>query len=328
MRLTPAEHERWYGSVWAPMQRRLGERFDAFMRDYLVKDGLAVRPDEVYQEWRRRLAPLPEAGVQAALRELSDWSLEYEGLLHPRRETEPGLRRRLERLLAWSSTMPDSLHPLLLRLRADHRRGELDRFEEVLLAVESYLVRRLFTAAPARDENQLLLELYNGTRSTDAFLTALARPEVGWPGDDELIEGIVRYPLYFGSHPDQRKLILQALEDSYEHRAPPRYDLLEPQLITPLLPRPDWLAEVGLPEDQYWRAIGVLGNFTWLARGRAPDLGVAERKRELLRMARYDLGLVRDLADGALACWTSYEIERRSRRLAERAARIWPGPPR
>jgi len=70
--------------------------------------------------------------------------------------------------------------------------------------------------------------------------------------------------LYFASHPDQRKLILEALEDSFAHHAPVRYEQLDLQLITPLLPRPDWLLELGVTEDQYWKLIGTLGNFTWV----------------------------------------------------------------
>ena len=52
-----------------------------------------------------------------------------------------------------------------------------------------------------------------------------------------------------------------------------------------------------MSEDQYWKAIGTLGNLTWVPKGRAPDLGVAERKKELLRMTRYGLELVRDFAE-------------------------------
>src|SRR5262249_28591188 len=43
MRLPPAEHERWYNTVWSPMQSRLGERFDDYMRDFLLKEGQSVR---------------------------------------------------------------------------------------------------------------------------------------------------------------------------------------------------------------------------------------------------------------------------------------------
>ncbi|HEX8966861.1 MAG TPA: DUF262 domain-containing protein [Chloroflexota bacterium] len=328
MRLPPAEHEHWYTTIWSPMQSRLGERFDDYMRDFLLKDGQPIRPDEVYQEWRKRLGVVDEEGIRQALREVGAWALEYDQILHPQRESDAEVRYRLQRLTGWSKTVPFQLNPLLLRLHADYRRGTLaaEQVLRVFVAIESLFVRRLFTGAPARDDNQLLIELYDSTaESSDraqAFVEALARPQLGWPDDDDFSQGIVRHPLYFASHPDQRKLVMEALEDSYEHRAPVRFEQLDLQLITPLLPRADWLAEVGVGEEQYWKIIGTLGNFTWVPRGRAPDLGVAERKKELLRMTRYGLELVRDFA--RVERWTAEEIESRSRRLAERAVRVWP----
>jgi len=328
MRLPPAEHERWYNTVWSPMQSRLGERFDDYMRDFLLKEGQSVRPDEVYQEWRKRLAPLDEDGIRDVLRDLAAWSLEYDQILHPQREADMEVRRRLQRLTAWSKTVPFQFNPLLLRLHADYRRGALtaEQVTHVFQAVESLLVRRLFVNAPVRDDNQLLIEIYNGAaQQTDrvaAFVDALARPEVGWPSDEDFTDGIVRHPLYFASHPDQRKAIAEALEDSFEHRTPVRYEQLDLQLITPLLPRADWLAEMGVGEEQYWKSIGTLGNFTWVPRGRAPDLGVAERKKELLRMTRYGLELVKDFAN--VERWSAQAIEERSRRLAARAVSVWP----
>ena len=332
MRLPPAEHEAWYSTVWSPMQRRLGERFDDYMRDYLLKEGTPVKADEVYQEWRKRLGPLDEEAIRAVLRDLAAWSLEYDQILHPQRESDAGVRKRLERLGAWSRTVVHPFEPLLLRLYADYRRGELsaEGLREVLLGIESFFVRRLFTAAPPTDENQLLIGLYNAaSREPDraaAFLEALSRPQLGWPDDAEFLDGVVRYPLYFGSHPDQRKLILQALEEHAPHRTPVQFQQLDLQLITPLLPREDWLRELGVTEAQYWSTIGTLGNFTWVPRGRAPDLGVAERKKELLRMARYGLELVKDFS--SIERWTAQEIQNRSRRLGEIAAAVWPGPRR
>lgn len=332
MRLPPAEHERWYTSVWWPMQRRLGDRFDAFMRDFLLKDGDPVRPDEVYQEWRKRLGPLGEEDIRAILQELAAWSLEYDQILHPERATDPLVRAHLAWLTQWSRTLPQTIDPLLMRIHADYRKGELtsEQAHQMFTALASYLVRRSFTAAPAQDDNALLIGLYNeAARQTDrtaSFVAALARPQLGWPADADFANGIVTYPLYFGSHPDRRKLILQALEDSYTHRLPIRYEQLELQLITPLLPRADWLAEVGVSEDQYWKVIGTLGNLTWVPRGRMPDLGVAERKKELHKMTRYGLELVRDFAP--VERWSADEIQARSKRLAERAIEIWPGPRR
>ena len=328
MRLPPPEHEHWYNTVWSPMQSRLGERFDDYMRDFLLKEGQPVRPDEVYQEWRKRLAPLDEDGIRDVLRDLAAWSLEYDQILHPQREADAEVRRRLQRLTAWSKTVPFQFNPLLLRLHADYRRGSLtaEQVTRCFLAVESLMVRRLFTSAPVRDDNQLLIELYDATKDAEnrveAFVEAMDKPQMGWPNDADFTDGIVRHPLYFASHPDQRKAIAEALEDSYEHRAPVRYDQLDLQLITPLLPRSDWLAELGVGEEQYWKSIGTLGNFTWVPRGRAPDLGVAERKKELLRMTRYGLELAKDFA--GVERWTAEAIEERSRRLAARAVTVWP----
>jgi len=328
MRLPPAEHERWYNTVWSPMQSRLGDRFDDYMRDFLLKEGQPVKPDEVYQEWRKRLAPLDEDGIRDVLRELAAWSLEYDQILHPQREADASVRHRLQRLTAWSKTVPFQFNPFLLRIHADYRRGNLsaEQAARAFLAVESLLVRRLFTGAPVRDDNQLLIELYDSGKDAsdrvEAFVEALSRPQIGWPNDTDFTEGIVRHPLYFASHPDQRKVIAEALEDSYDHRAAVRYEQLDLQLITPLLPRGDWLTELGVNEEQYWKSIGTLGNFTWVPRGRAPDLGVAERKKELLRMTRYGLELVKDFA--SVGRWTAEAIEERSRRLAERAVTVWP----
>jgi hypothetical protein len=332
MRLPPAEHEHWYTSVWSPMQARLGERFDDYMRDFLLKEGQPIRPDEVYQEWRKRLGPLGEDDIRAVLKELGEWSLTYDQLLHPQRESDVEVRRHLQRLTTWSKTVPYQFNPFLLRLNADYRRNGLsaEQLNRIFVAVESLFVRRLFAAAPVRDDNQLLIELYDAAASESdragAFEKALARPQLGWPDDADFLAGVARYPLFFASHPDQRKLIMEAIEESYEHRGPVRYEQLDLQLITPLLPRADWLTELGVTEDQYWKAIGTLGNFTFVPRGRAPDLGVAERKKELLKMTRYGLELVKDFA--TIARWSADEIESRSRRMAERAIRVWPGPDR
>jgi hypothetical protein len=53
---------------------------------------------------------------------------------------------------------------------------------------------------------------------------------------------------------------------------------------------------------------------------------VAERKKELLRMTRYGLELVKDFAQ--VERWTAQEIEDRAHRLAARAIQVWPPPRR
>ena len=153
MRLPPAEHEHWYTSVWSPMQPRLGERFDDYMRDFLLKEGQAVRPDEVYQEWRKRLGPLGEDDIRAILRDLAAWSV---GRIRPdpapqNAKQTAGVRTNLQRLTAWSHTLPYQFDPLLMRLHTDYRQGgglSAEQAQRGLLPVASFLVRRAFTRRP------------------------------------------------------------------------------------------------------------------------------------------------------------------------------------
>ncbi|HUZ78672.1 MAG TPA: DUF262 domain-containing protein [Chloroflexota bacterium] len=328
MRLPPAEHEHWHRTVWTPMQGLLGPRLDDFMRDFLAKDGEPVRADEVYQAWRKRLGPLSEEGVRELLRQLSEWSADYDRVLHPSREPDPAVRRRMERLTTWSSTLLHPFHPFLLRLRADFARGKLDgaAFECLLLAAESYLVRRLFTSPPAVDEGRLFIELYAESAAAPdvatAFANGLRRPRQGWPEDEEFRAGMAKYPLYLGSHPDHRTLILQALEESYPHRIAPSWTHYVVEFVAPLLPRPDWLAEMQVTEDAYWRLVTTLANFTWAARDHSPSIRVAERKRDIAKVARGGLELARDIAHTER--WTAEALAERGRRLADRAVDIWP----
>lgn len=198
------------------------------------------------------------------------------------------------------------------------------------MAIESFLVRRLFVAPPSIDENQLFVNLHaqaaGQPNAADAFVKALSQPRAGWPSDEDFQTAVLRYPLFLGSHPDQRQLILQALEDSFPHRLPVHYESFTIEFVAPVLPRPEWLQELGVNEEQYWKLAGTLGNFTWGARGRWPSLRVVDRKRELQKMSRYGLELVRDFSD--VERWSAGAIEERSRRLAGRAVTIWPGPRR
>ena len=51
--------------------------------------------------------------------------LEYDQILHPQREGDAEVRKRLQRLTTWSKTVPYQFNPLLLRMHADYRRGAL-----------------------------------------------------------------------------------------------------------------------------------------------------------------------------------------------------------
>ncbi len=334
MRLPTTEHDEWFRTVWQPMQSRLGDALDAFMHDYLAKDGEDVRAEEVYQSWRRHLATLDVEGVKAVLRELAEWSVEYDRLLHLNREPDTEARRRLQWLSAWSDTLKQPLLPFLLLVQSDIRREALpaDAATALLRAIQSFVARRVFTSASDADENQQLVELYNRTAAepnhAEAFITALSQPSQGWPTDDELQTSMLTYRLYPRSHADQRQLLLMALEESYPRPMRFRLNDFDIELIAPLLPREEWLRELGGDENTHWSVVGTIGNLTWIERGQSSrvPLRVDERLQHLRRQARRCPSLARDVAYGE--GWSAEAIRERSRNLAERAIAIWPGPRR
>src|SRR6266508_1608918 len=246
MRLPTDEHDEWFRTVWQPMQSRLGEALDRFMHDYLAKDREAVRAEEVYQSWRKRLAQLDVPGVKDVLRDLAAWSTDYDQLLRPGREPGGELKQRLEWLTAWSATLRQPLLPFLLLVHADHRRGNLPEPDSarLLQAVQSFVARRAFTSASDSDETEQLVKLYAGTASdtqrVDAFIEALSQPLLGWPTDDELAAAMLTYPLYPRSHAEQRQLLLIALEQTFSQPMRVRVGDFDLELIAPLLPREDW----------------------------------------------------------------------------------------
>jgi hypothetical protein len=334
MRLPAAEHDELFRTVWQPMQSRLGESLDTFMHDYLAKDGEDVRSEEVYQSWRRRLATVDVEGVKAVLRDLADWSIEYDRLLHLNREPDTEARRRLQWLSSWSETLRQPLLPFLLLVQSDIRHGALtaDSSAALLQAVQSFLARRVFTSASEADEDQQLVELYNRALNepdpAEAFIKALSQPALGWPTDDELRASMLSYRLYPRSHAEQRQLLLMALEETYPQPMRFRLHDFDIELIAPLLPREEWLRELGGDEDLHWSVVGTIGNLTWIERGQASrvPLRVAERLEYLRRHARRCPALARDVAyrEG----WSAEAIRERSRQLAERAITVWPGPRR
>jgi len=103
------------------------------------------------------------------------------------------------------------------------------------------------------------------------------------------------------------------------------YERFELDFIVPLLPRPEWLAELGADEEGHWRLVGTLGNLTWALKGKYPSLHVEQRKKELA-LARQGMELPKTFPTAQR--WTAAEIEDRSQRLADIAISIWPGPRR
>lgn len=324
MRLPVSDHEELYSDVWKPMEVRLGEDIDAFIRDFLVKDGRFIRASDVYETWKERLDPLSPNDIRDALNMLSRFADYYACLARPQSELHPGVRQQLSRLNRWGGT---TVYPFLLNLYEDVTGGHLDKdgLAQILRLIESFLVRRLFARIPTNELNRLFISLYSqlprGDDLVDAVWNTLSKRR--WPTDSEFRERILQHPLYVGSRPEQRKLILETLEESYGHKEPVDLRGLQIEHIMPQNPSQDWLTELGNDaSDVHRQLVHTLGNLTLTAYNQELSGSLFERKQQILSGSHLELN--RDIAKASQ--WTGAEIENRARHLADIAVNIWPGP--
>ena len=147
--------------------------------------------------------------------------------------------------------------------------------------------------------------------------------------DDEIKNAVATVPFYLNGRANQRKLVLQWLEESYGSKEPVSPGKLTIEHVLPQTPTQDWrnmLAEdiaTGQTFDQVHQAIiHTLGNLTLTGYNPALSNSPFGEKKELL--ARIGLVMNREIATEAR--WGTSEILARAAQLTERIIRSWPGP--
>lgn len=326
MRIPLDRHDHAYHILWLPMQRKLHHHLEDFFRYRLMSQGMFVRQGDVYQEWKRQLE---RRAPDELIGELDQFAVDaeyYHRLVSPRGEPNPAIAERLAWLNRWGG---QTMYPFLLNVYRQYGCGALEAaaFAEILVLIESFLVRRLFASVPTNALNRLFLRLYSqlpdGADLVQGTRMALSDPGRRWPRDADFIRGLLGYPLYTNSRPDQRRLILERFEESYEHKERPELNSLTIEHIMPQTLTEDWEAELGDDaREVHARFVHVLGNLTLT--GYNPELSNRpfSKKRDLL--AASSLRMNQRIAQEPE--WTARQIEQRARELAERALRIWPGP--
>ena len=102
--------------------------------------------------------------------------------------------------------------------------------------------------------------------------------------------GVLLYPLYRDSRPEQRKLILEALEESYDHHERVDFSNLTIEHIMPQTLTPEWEAELGQSAAETHKEwMHRLANLT--LSGYNPSLSNLsfERKREIFEKSHLEL---------------------------------------
>jgi hypothetical protein len=299
---------------------------EEFFRYEFMSYGMSVRQGDVYQAWKKRLERKSSVQVMEELSVLVEHSRAYRRLIDPDTEPNPLLRRSFHRLKRW---VAQTVYPFLLYVYRLYESGgvEVCGFVEVLQIIESFLVRRLFAGVPTNTLNRIFLRLSDqlpqGLNLMEGTRAVLSEPSRRWPTDAQFKDGILRYPLYTDSGHDQPRLILESLEESFQHKEHVIRSNLTIEHIMPQKLTSEWREELGTnTEEIHKRLLHVLGNLTLT--GYNPELSNATFKRKRAVLQASNLEMNKEIAMESE--WTAQQIEERGQRLAERAIQIWPGP--
>ncbi|MFI8940064.1 DUF262 domain-containing protein [Streptomyces syringium] len=341
MRL-PTRGERLYETHWLPLQASLSnDHLEQLMWLQLVLDGDdRVRRQDLYAAQQQRFeraktgGEQTEAAIEAYIMELHRRSAHFRKVIHPAQESCALVREHLSRLHEWQAVVT---YPALMLLLDRRERGELDEREtaRAMSYIESFLVRRTICRVPANNLNRIFqsvpAQLPQDLPVVDGLHQLLSAQNRFWPDDEELREKIRTAPFYHYGRPNQRRLVLQRLEESYEHPEPVDFGSarLTIEHVMPQSPGEEWVrmlqedvTEGESPKDLHSRLQHTLGNLTLTGVNSELSNHPFERKQGLLQGSHLEMN--RRIA--ATERWGAREILARAHELADRAVRVWPAP--
>jgi len=231
------------------------------------------------------------------------------------------------------------LKPVLIWLHDPERSIPRHLANEVIAAVESWVIRRLLLRLPSADLGRIVADLIDTHRTAPVgelpervrtYLTRLSSASTYWPGDREISAALSTENAYRRFSRSRLRMLLEAVEDRM--RAAYNY---------PPVPRRGYPIEHVLPQkwETHWPVDGLeaqldrgahvhrLGNLTLLTESlnSAVSNGAWPVKRD--KLARHDVFLMnRYFRDTATTDWDEDHIDSRSQIMIDALLATWPVP--
>ena len=333
MRL-PTRAEEVYKYHWKPLQDALTtEELEVLFWFDLVRDRPTVKQADTYTLQQRRLDAITgEEAIVAEVERLSALGRLLRVVTHPEEEQDEAVRFRLRRLHRWDSStvLPVMLHFLDLRARGEADSATVAR---AMLAIESYLVRRLVIGRSSSNVNRTLLgvvaESDAGLSLDEAVFEYLSIGRKHFATDAEIREAVALSPFYIKGRANHRALVMKWLEETY--RSKEAVDLSQTTIehVMPQTLSEEWKSDleslIGNDEavqDFHTRLLHTLGNLTLT--GYNSPLGnrpFAEKRAEFARS-----GIRLNHFPAQSDVWGPEQIAARAEEIAERIINEWPGP--
>ena len=322
MKIHVDEQERLYRACWTPMQDRLGENLTEFIRHFLMKDGAVIKQGEIYFALKERADEKSPQQIVEYLQEITRFAEYYARLLTPSLEPSGSVSHQMHRLNRIEVT---TAYPFLLNIYDDYSAGKLseDQFAEILRVLENFMVRRFVCGVPTYGLNKVFPALYAQVTAHATVVDGLKEVlrTKNYPRDAEFRERFISSKLYApGERIEKTKIILERLEESFEHLEPVPMASLQIEHVMPQTLTDSWKAALG--DD--WEAIHDLllhtvGNLTLTGYNVPLSNDDYSRKREILLTSHLELNKY----FSAVSEWNEQSIRHRAEVLADTALKVW-----
>ena len=325
MRLNPDNQQKVYDELWFPMQQKLRDNLESFVRHYLSMDGNVPNFNKIYTTFKENADSKAKSqeDVINLIKGLLKISSYYYNFLHPKKEKEQKLRIYFEKFNKIEVT---TSYPLLLRLYEDYtnKKTSADDFSECLHAIETFVVRRAVCGIPTNALNKYFPTVYNSLDQTDITQSLKNKLKSGMgarrmPDDDEFKQCQKEGRLY------GNKILRYLLEEieKYDNKEVVNFEELQIEHIMPQTLSDEWKKELGSNwELIHKKYVDTLGNLTLTGYNQEYSRKLFKEKRDMEKGFKDSgLQLNRDLAK--LDKWTENEIIHRAEGLAEEALKVW-----
>ncbi|CAN5521525.1 hypothetical protein BH24ACT5_BH24ACT5_00270 [soil metagenome] len=333
MRL-PTRGEAVYRSLWLPLQARLdsGQLELLFWLDLVQRDGAAKQADTYALQQSRLDRVEGEAAIEAEVARFAGLGKLLAVILRPSEENDPAVRAQLQRLNAWGTT---TAYPILLHLLDRRERGEASGQEiaSAMRYLESFFVRRLVVGQATASVNRILLRAVQDIRDQappdGALRDYLSTGRKSFATNAEIRAAVTTVPFFWSGRPNQKKLVLSWLEETFGSKEPVRTDQLTIEHVLPQTLTDQWRAALAseLVDDEdletvHQGIVHTLGNLTLTGYNSELSNSDFATKRKLLRSS----GVVMNQQIADCAEWGRASINARADQLATRMIATWPGP--
>jgi uncharacterized protein with ParB-like and HNH nuclease domain len=326
MQINPNQQDNIYQKYWLPMQNILSSNLTEFIRHYLTKSGVIVNQNEVYFKLKNRINRINQSDAISCLQDIFTFSQYYAKFLDPNLEENSKVRKYLQRINRLDMA---TVYPFLLNCYHDWKQRKLTETEfiEVLKIIENYILRRFVCNIQTQGLNRIFAGLYskiikeaNLGEANFIERLKLALQTQNYPKDKDFKARLMTIQLYGRNRSDKARLILESLEESFQHKEQVLFNNLTIEHIMPQTLNNWWKNHLGEDyELTYELLLHSLGNLTLTAYNSELSNSEFTVKKDEFSNSHLELNKYFN----NIHAWRREDIEKRAEFLADIGLKIW-----